>query len=214
LDAGASLGTARYHWDFGDGTKLGDGGPVPSHVYAEAGVYTVTLTVADGSGCSVRQVYDGHSTVCPGGTSAISTVPVDTLPELGKIRATPKKFRAKPKGKARGKFGTTFRYSLSEAGTVRFKFERKRTGRVVGKKCKPVTPKNKTKRKCLRFKLLGSRSQSAKAGANKLNWNGKLKGKPLSPGSYRGTVVATDNAGGRSAPKTVGFRLLPPPEEP
>jgi hypothetical protein len=60
--------------------------------------------------------------------------------------------------------------------------------------------------------LLGSRSQAARAGANKLKWNGNLKGTPLPAGSYRATVVATDKAGGRSTAKTVGFRLLPLPQ--
>jgi len=214
FDAAGSARAARYDWDFGDGSKLADGGPSPGHVYAKAGIYAVTLTVADGSGCSATQIYDGHSTVCPGGASAVATTTVDTLPALGKVKATPKKFKPKPKGKAKGKFGTTFRYSLSEAGTVRFKFERKRIGRLVGKKCKPVTAKNQAKKKCPLFKLLGSRSQAAKAGANKLKWNGNLKGRPLPPGPYRATVVATDKAGGRSTPKTVGFRILPLPEEP
>jgi 6-phosphogluconolactonase (cycloisomerase 2 family) len=208
FDAGASVRAARYDWDFGDGTKLADGGSAPSHVYATAGVYSATLTVTDGSGCSARQVYDGHSTVCPGGMSAVATATVDTLPVLSKLKATPKKFKPKPKGKAKGKFGTTFRYTVSEAATVRFKFERKKVGRLVGKKCKPASAKNKGKKKCPLFKLLGSRSQAAKAGANKLKWNGNSKGKPLSAGSYRATVVATDKAGGRSAAKKVGFRLL------
>lgn len=211
FDAAASLRAARFDWDFGDGTKLADGGPQPTHVYATAGAFPVTLTVADGSGCSALHIYDGHSTVCPGGTSAVATTTADTLPALSNLKATPKKFKPKPKGKAKGKFGTTFRYTVSEAATVRFRFERKKIGRLVGKKCKPVTAKNKDKKKCPLFKPLGSRTQSAKAGANKLKWNGRLRGKPLPAGSYRATVTATDKAGGRAAAKTVGFRLLPLP---
>jgi 6-phosphogluconolactonase (cycloisomerase 2 family) len=212
FDAAASSRAARYDWDFGDGTKLANGGPAPSHVYAGSGVYPVTLTVTDGSGCSVRQIYDGHSTVCPGGTSAVAAGSVDTLPALSRLKPTPKKFEPKPKGKAKGKFGTTFRYTVSEAATVRFKFERKKVGRLVGKKCKPASAKNKGKKKCPLFKSIGSRSQAAKAGQNKLKWNGNLKGKPLPAGSYRATVIATDKAGGRSTGKTVGFRLLPLPQ--
>jgi hypothetical protein len=196
FDATASVRAAHYDWDFGDGTKLADGGSAPSHVYAKAGVYPVTLTVMDGSGCSARQIYDGHSTVCPGGTTTVATVAVDTLPALGSLKAKPKKFKPKPKGKARGKFGTTFRYTASEAASVRFQIERK----LKKKKGRPA-----------RFKRVGILTKQAKAGANKLKWNGRLKGKPLSAGSYRATAIATDKAGGRSAAKTVGFRVLPLP---
>ncbi len=204
---------ASYEWDFGDGSKTAGASPATAHTYGKAGVYRVTLRVTDGSGCSVQRLYNGHSTVCPGGQSAIDSLTVDTLPLLGKPKATPKKFLAKPKGKAKGKFGTTFHYTVNETATVRFKIERKKVGRLVGGKCKPLTKKNAARKKCPIFKAIGSRSQQAKAGANILKWNGKLKGKPLPPGSYRATVVATDAAGGRSAPQTVGFRILPLPPQ-
>lgn len=212
FDAGASVRAARYDWDFGDGTKLANGGAQSSHVYATAGVFRVTLTVTDGSGCSAFQIYEGHSTVCPGGSSAITTATVDTLPALGTVKATPNKFKPKPKGKAKGRFGTTFSYTASEAARVSFQIERKKTGRLVGGKCKPKTAKNKGKKKCPLIKPIGSLTQSGSAGANQLEWNGRLKGKPLPAGSYRATVIATDQAGGRSAAKTVGFRLLPLPK--
>lgn len=212
FDATASARAVRYDWDFGDGTTLANGGPAPSHVYAKAGAYPVTLTVTDANGCSTKQVYTGQSTLCPGGSSPVSGAMADTLPVLSKLKAKPKKFLAKPKGKAKGKFGTTFKYTVNEAGTVLFRFERKTVGRLVGKKCKPATAKNEAKKKCPLFKPRGSRSQKAKSGPNKLTWNGNLKRKPLGPGSYRATVIATDKAGGRSAAKTVRFRLLPPRE--
>jgi WD40 repeat protein len=203
LDATASARAARFDWDFGDGTRLDNGGPTPAHVYSQPGAYKATLTVTDASGCSARQIYNGRSTVCPGGSATTTTVTVDTLPALGNLKAKPKKFKPKPKGKAKGKFGTTFRYRVTEAASVRFTIERKVR--------RPI--KCTSRKKCLRFrfKRIDRRSQTAKAGANKLKWNGRLKGKPLSAGSYRATVIATDKAGGRSAAKTAGFRILPLP---
>src|SRR5262249_47859509 len=41
-----------YLWDFGDGGTAT--GATPTHVYADNGVYTVTLTVSDGQGSSTR----------------------------------------------------------------------------------------------------------------------------------------------------------------
>lgn len=219
FDASGSSRAVRYDWDFGDGTTLANGGPTPTHVYANPGNYNVTLAVTDASGCSSRQIYTGQSTVCPGGAGTTASAVLDTLPVLGSVKAVPKKFvpKVKVKGAKRGKAkrGTTFRYSLNEAGTVRFKIERKRLGVLRKGRCvqrKPKAPKGG--KRCAQFKLLGSRSQAAKAGANKLKWNGKLKGKPLPAGSYRATVIATDQAGGQSAPKTVGFRILPLPKQP
>jgi PKD repeat protein len=199
FDAGGSERAARYDWNFGDGTSLADGGPTPTHSYSNPGAYQVTLVVTDAQGCSASQVYTGQSTVCPGGAAARIAVPVtvppatrpgpNRPPALGKVRAVPPAFAPKLRGAKSGKakFGTTFRYAVSEAATVRFKFERK---------------------KGERFKKLGSRSQLAKKGADKLKWSGKLHGKPLKPGRYRATVVATDEEGARSTAKTVGFRIL------
>lgn len=214
FDARGSTRAARYDWNFGDGTTLLDGGPVPTHAYANPGVYNVTLTVTDAAGCSTRQVYTGQSTVCPGGSAATVGNLADTLPALGTVKAVPRKFIPKVKGAKAGKVkrGTSFRYTLTEAATVNFRIERKKPARLVKGKCRRVTKANSGKKKCLLFRLRGSRSQAGKAGANRLRWNGKLKGKPLPPGAYRATVVATDQAGGRSAPKTVGFRILPLPK--
>ena len=48
---GANTITTR-HWDFGDGTVVDNPGLNPSHTYAAANTYTVTLTVTDNSGKS------------------------------------------------------------------------------------------------------------------------------------------------------------------
>ena len=52
---GTATGTApaTYVWDFGDGTQA-TGSLTPSHTYRDNGVYTVTLTVTDGSGATAR----------------------------------------------------------------------------------------------------------------------------------------------------------------
>ncbi len=37
----------RFDWDFGDGTKLANGGSSPTHTYGALGMYRVTLTVSN-----------------------------------------------------------------------------------------------------------------------------------------------------------------------
>jgi DNA-binding beta-propeller fold protein YncE len=197
FDASGSTNAIRYDWDFGDGTTLANGGPNPSHAYAQAGAYDVTLSVFDRNGCAARHYYDGQSTVCPGGSTTTASDRVDTLPVLGKPKAVPRKFAPRVKGAKKGKvkLGTVFRYTVNEPAKVRFTIERKL----------------KRKGRRARFKRVGFLTQKAKAGVNRRKWNGKLKGKPLPAGSYRATVVATDAAGGRSPAKKVGFRILPLP---
>ncbi|MEA2311648.1 MAG: hypothetical protein QOE28_1616, partial [Solirubrobacteraceae bacterium] len=63
----------RYLWDFGDGTAALDGGPKPTHTYASAGAYTVSLTVSDDAGCSTVRTYTGHTALCNGGPAASTT---------------------------------------------------------------------------------------------------------------------------------------------
>jgi hypothetical protein len=191
FDARASSGAVRYAWDFGDGTTLADGGATPRHSYAKAGVYSVRLTVTDAQGCSSRQVYTGQSTVCPGGSAATKTAKLDTLPAITALSVSRKAFAiASSSAAAAGrkqKTGTVFRYKLTEAAKVKFKIERRK-----GKKFKKAGP---------------PLSAKGKAGKNKLPFSGKLKGKALKPGSYRATAVATDSSGGRSAPRSVSFRV-------
>jgi len=207
FNASKSTNAAVYNWDFGDGTTMANGGAAPRHAYAKAGKYQVTLSLVDASGCAATQIYTGQSTVCPGGSATTKTLTVDTLPVLTKFKLTNKRFV--PKGSAGpGKRGTTFRFRLNEKAKVSIKIERKLPGRLVGGKCKRKTPANASRKQCARFRKLGSRPVNGKAGANKLAFNGKLGGRPLEPGGYRATAIATDPAGGRSAPKRVGFKIL------
>ena len=62
----------RFDWDFGDGTTLPDGGPTPSHVYAQPGNYEVALTVTDDEGCSTQVIFTGQTVDCNGSGAARS----------------------------------------------------------------------------------------------------------------------------------------------
>lgn len=60
FDASASRdpdGTVtQYDWDFGDGATAADVGATPSHTYAAAGTYSVTVTVTDAVGATATAV--------------------------------------------------------------------------------------------------------------------------------------------------------------
>jgi 6-phosphogluconolactonase (cycloisomerase 2 family) len=60
----------RYIWRFGDGTAPLVDGAKPTHKYAHAGTYTVTLTVVDNAGCSVAKIWTGQTAYCSGNHAA------------------------------------------------------------------------------------------------------------------------------------------------
>lgn len=82
-------GTIAYVWDFGDGTPTSNV-TSPSHAYASAGVYNVTLTATSGQGCDsilTRSITvtlptadaGADQSICPGGSVPIGGSPTTTV---------------------------------------------------------------------------------------------------------------------------------------
>jgi hypothetical protein len=94
-------------------------------------------------------------------------------------------------------------YRLSEQATVRLKLEKKLIGRKVGKKCVKQTKKNKSKKRCARFKQIKKFNGPGKKGLNKVTLPG---GKKLKPGTYRLTITARDAAGNETT-KKISFKV-------
>ena len=89
------------------------------------------------------------------------------------------------------KRGTKFTYSLSEPAQVAIKIERRKPGKGRPKYVKVTT--------------IGGQQRSGK---DATPFSGKVKGKPLDPGKYRATIVATDGAGQASAPHQLNFKVV------
>jgi hypothetical protein len=110
----------------------------------------------------------------PGSTSGASTTPPPAAPRLSGLTLKPRRFALAgkpPKGAARG---TTIAFILSAPASVRLEVLARRTAK--GKKPRLVT--------------LGRLTNAGKAGANKVVFNGRLKGKALAPGTYTLRAVA------------------------
>lgn len=101
-----------------------------------------------------------------------------TKPGVRRLRMTDRRFRP-------GRRATTFRFVLSESADVRIVI-RRRGGRRVGAISRADRP----------------------AGANRIGFTGRFRGRALRPGRYLALLTATDAAGNRSATKRTGFRIL------
>jgi WD40 repeat protein len=197
---------ARYDWSFGDGVSAADAGPRPTHTYGAAGLYSVRLTVTDDSRCSTAQVFTGQTAYCDGGPAAIATrtlvVPVSTAgptPYLSSLSLRPSSLRAAPSGPSvaatRTRTGSTLAYADSQAATTFFLVKRGKAGIRRGTACVPRPAGRRGGRLCTRLITLGGFTHHDRAGANRLHFTGRLRGRKLAPGVYE--LTATPSAAGR-----------------
>lgn len=130
---------------------------------------------------------------------------------------------------------TTFRFNSSEAGLAVLTFEKRFTKGVKVKKkakgkrakltCLPATKKRlralrkqvKTKkayrkllkkRACKGWQRVGQIRQRVRAGANSIPFNGRIAGRKLTKGQYRGRLTITDAAGLVSRTETIKFKVV------
>jgi hypothetical protein len=130
-----------------------------------------------------------------------------TAPLLTALSAKPRSFRTRRHaGRAAG---TTVRFTLSEAATVRLGLERATTGRRVGGGCVRQTRANRSRRSCVRYVVIrGVLARKLAAGAARVRFDGRLGGKRVATGRYRLVLVATDAAGNASPPRRASVRIL------
>ena len=163
-----------YSWDFGDGSKAGTG-VTPQHTYANAGTYTVKLTVTDNagkSGAASRQVM----VAAPGTTT---TPP----PTISGAKISPSAFRpdrgSGPDATTGTKRGARVTFTLSHAATVTFTVQRRLSGRKVGRSCVRQTRSNRAKKRCSRLVVVGTFTRAGVAGSNSFHFTGRANRRPL-----------------------------------
>jgi hypothetical protein len=121
--------------------------------------------------------------------------------------------------------GTTFRFTASEDGTAVITIEKRVAGlkmKQKGKRKLRCVPKTRgrlrklartlskrqlKRRRCKAYKRVGRIRKAVSEGRNEINWNGRIRGRALPRGSYRAKIVVTDDAGNKSRPKTIRFRV-------
>ena len=141
-----------------------------------------------------------------------------TPPVLSRVSLSNRRFRRSAKATATvaarrpataARVGTTLRFTLSETATVTARFERASSGRRVGRACRAPSARLRTHSACTRYVGTGTLTRRAlKAGAQQIPFSGRLGAKALPLGTYRVTLIATDAAGNRSAPRRLSFTIV------
>jgi hypothetical protein len=87
--------------------------------------------------------------------------------------------------------GTTFRFTLDKAASVRLEFSRIRKGRKVGGHCERATRRNRHRRRCPWITLASHPTITGHAGVNRVRFQGRVsRKKTLVPGRYMLTMNA------------------------
>lgn len=114
-------------------------------------------------------------------------------------RPTPVSARKRGKGKAKKQVpvGSSIRFRLSQAGTVRLAIERRLPGRRANGRCVAPKPKLSGRKRCQRFVKVGKTMtrKNLPAGAQRIAFSGRIGRKALKPGTYRLTASATPTVG-------------------
>ena len=106
------------------------------------------------------------------------------------------------------KIGTTFRFSVTEAGTASLVIARADKGRKKGKSCVKPTAKLKKAAKCTRYVKVGTLKRKTTVGVNRVAFTGRIGTKALKAAKYRLTVTAVDAAGNKSGASRTTFTVV------
>lgn len=118
---------ARYDWNFGDGSSAANAGASPTHAFAKAGTYQVTVTETDNEGCSLNFVFTGQTAYCNGSAIARHTMPVKVgLEACPRVKASastfvPKRRPAKVQQGVRVKLSTGVPAIIGVTATLIYK---------------------------------------------------------------------------------------------
>jgi len=153
------------------------------------GQHSFTVTATDNSGQTAQQTTT-YTVTADGTTAAGGTTGSTVQPGVSGAAESAATFR-EPGAAKNGKapIGTTFRFTLKLAGTVKLTFTRQSAGRKVKHRCVKPATRNLKDPRCARTVTLGTLTVTGKAGVNVVPFAGRLSRKPLPPGRYEVTIT-------------------------
>ena len=107
----------------------------------------------------------------------------------------------------RHKQGTVFSFRLDQAATVKVAIQSQLAGRRVGRSCRAASRRLRRRPRCTRSVTLATLTRSGHAGLDLVQFSGRLRGRALAPGRYRGVFTAIDSAGASPA-RTLSFTIV------
>ncbi len=110
--------------------------------------------------------------------------------------------------KLRHKRGTAFKYSLSEAASIKIVVTERVSGKRRGRSCVAPIRKLRKARKCTRTITLGTLTRISHRGANTVAFSGRIGSRALKPGRYQARITAIDTARHSSRPQTLTFTIV------
>jgi hypothetical protein len=142
--------------------------------------------------------------ISPAGQPPTGNPASSPLAHVSGASLTHRRFRVSPRrqlaqiSRRRPPVGTTFKYTLDTAATVRFDFSKARAGRNVDGKCVAVNKHNRRKPRCALQR--GALTFAGHAGTNTVRFSGWLsRTKKLAPGRYELTITAITPGVGASS---------------
>jgi streptogramin lyase len=214
--------TTTYHFEYGTTAAYGS---QTADAPLTAGVATIPVN-ATPSDLQPNTIYhfrlvatnDSATTVGDDATFTTAPTPLSPPPPVATVAAasslalTPATFRAAPSGPsavaARHRIGARVTFTLNIAASVRFKAQRRATGRRAGTRCVAPTKRNRSARRCTRYVAVrGGFARNGIAGRNAFRFTGRMSAKKLRPGRYR--LIATPTAAGKTGtPARAPFRIV------
>jgi hypothetical protein len=104
--------------------------------------------------------------------------------------------------------GTTFRFNVTEAGSVRIAIQRAQPGRRLRGRCRKPSKRLRGRPRCTRWVGVGALTRRVPGGESRVAFSGRLGRRALKPGAHRAVLVATDRAGNRSPAVRLRFRVV------
>jgi sugar lactone lactonase YvrE len=195
----------RYDWDLdGDGGfEIRTTSSTVSHTYTDSRVLTAQVRVSDAHRATATA---GAQLTVDATAPVLGAFGASARTLLGRARAGRPSARS---AAARPPRATRFRFRLSEAADVLIRIERALAGRRVRGRCRATGRRTVPRRvRCKRLRRVVTLRRWEPAGANRLRFSGRVRGRRLIAGSYRATAEAVDAMGNRSQPRSIRLRVV------